>query len=79
MTDNSTVDNFLVLLKLHFMFGLVMKEHLVQTEKHPGSTSYLSSSVQNKFIRLMASRVWQRLLKIKYKAKYYSAMSDQAC
>ena len=75
-TDDSNVGNFLALLKLLSVFDPVMKEHLVQAEKQPGSTSYLSPSVQNEFIHLMASSVRLRLLKSIRKAKYYGLMFD---
>ncbi|RLU24240.1 hypothetical protein DMN91_004450 [Ooceraea biroi] len=75
-SDDSNVGNFLALLKLLSVFDPVMKEHLVQAEKHPGSTSYLSPSVQNEFIHLMASSIRQRLLKSIHKAKYYGLMFD---
>ncbi|RLU18344.1 hypothetical protein DMN91_008701 [Ooceraea biroi] len=75
-SDDSNVGNFLALLKLLSVFDPVMKEHLVQAEKHPGSTSYLSPSVQNEFIHLMASSIRQWLLKSIHKAKYYGLMFD---
>ncbi|XP_053158016.1 uncharacterized protein LOC128347425 isoform X2 [Hemicordylus capensis] len=74
--DDSSVGHFLGLLKLLAVFDPVMKEHLAHVESHPGSTSYLSPVVQNKFIHLMASTVRQSLLRSIRKAKYYGLMLD---
>ncbi|KAL3179499.1 hypothetical protein MRX96_007750 [Rhipicephalus microplus] len=72
----NNVGNFLGLLKLIAVFDPVMKQHLTYVESHPGSTSYLSPSVQNEFIHMMAVTVRESLLRKIRKAKYYGIMFD---
>ncbi|XP_077263727.1 zinc finger MYM-type protein 1-like [Temnothorax americanus] len=76
LDDDSNVGNFLDLLKLLAIFDPVMKEHLTHVENYPRSTTYLSPSVQNEFIHLMASTVRQNLLRSIRKAKYYGLIFD---
>ncbi|XP_053147367.1 uncharacterized protein LOC128343036 [Hemicordylus capensis] len=74
--DDSSVEDFLGLVKVMATYDPVLKEHLTYVESHPGSPSYLSLAVQNEFIHLMASTVRQSLLRRIRKAKYYGLMFD---
>ncbi|KAJ6668573.1 hypothetical protein lerEdw1_012055 [Lerista edwardsae] len=68
--------NFLGLLKLLAVFDPVIKEHLCYVESHRGTASYLSHSIQDEFIHMMAYSVHQSLLTDIRKAKYYGLLFD---
>lgn len=72
--DASNIGNYLGLLKLVATFDPVMQAHLDNAKNHPGSTSYLSPTIQNEFIHLMASTVPENML-IR-QAKYFDLMFD---
>lgn len=76
LDDASNVGNFLGLLKLLAIFDPIMQAHLTNVQNSPGFTSYLSPSIQNEIIHLMASTVRQNLLKNIRKAKYFGLMFD---
>nr|XP_042913678.1 uncharacterized protein LOC122273728 [Parasteatoda tepidariorum] len=74
--DVKNPGHLLSLMKLLAVFDSVMEEHINYLENHPGATSYLSPTIQNEFLHLMADSVRNSLLgKIK-KAKYYGLIFD---
>jgi hypothetical protein len=67
-------DFFLNLIELISHYNPLLKQHIETHEK--GSVHYLSPSVQNEFIALLANQVLSEMITRVKNAKYYSLMFD---
>lgn len=70
-SESSNIGNFLELFRRLAEYEPVLKSHLKHAEENPRSVSYLSSQLQNEFIRLLASYVQDQLIGNILRNKYY--------
>jgi len=75
-TDSHNPGNFLALLDLLAKYDPVLNSHMTYVRANPHSTSYLSPSVQNELIGLLASSVKQQLLRDIKRNRYYGMLYD---
>ncbi|XP_048369075.1 uncharacterized protein LOC125442021 [Sphaerodactylus townsendi] len=76
LDDESGVGTVLELLNLLIRHDPVMKQHFGHVQSNLGSLPFLSTSIQNKFLHLMASAVRKSILRKICSAKYYGIMFD---
>ena len=70
--------NFLSVIKLVAQYDTVLEKHLQNAQENPRSVSYLSPTIQNEFIHLLAATVKSNLLTDIRKAEYYGILVDLA-
>ena len=75
LDEHKNGGNFLSVIKLVAKYDtLLVLKHLQGAQENPRSVSYLSPTIQNEFIHLLAATVRSNLLADIRKAKYYGIL-----
>lgn len=74
--SSSNQGNFLELVKLIAQFDPIMQQHLSAVNNSPSSLSYLSPTIQNELIHLMAKMTKEKLLEEIKEAKHFAILFD---